>query len=92
MPWSHSFIERLIGTIRREYLDQIFFWNEADFERKLNEYVEYCNEHRVHYAFSDGSTPSEVASVKLRIGKKYGGRNVKWKSHCRGLFTLPMAA
>jgi hypothetical protein len=26
-PMSHPFVERLIGTIRREYLDQIFFWN-----------------------------------------------------------------
>jgi hypothetical protein len=26
VPWSHPFIERLIGTIRREYLDRLFFW------------------------------------------------------------------
>jgi putative transposase len=28
-PRSHPFIERLIGTLRREYLDQTFFWTEA---------------------------------------------------------------
>ena len=27
---SHPFIERLIGTLRREYLDQTFFWNSID--------------------------------------------------------------
>jgi transposase InsO family protein len=26
-PVSHPFVERLIGTIRREYLDRMFFWN-----------------------------------------------------------------
>src|SRR5450756_825648 len=26
VPWSHPFIERFIGTIRREYLDRLFFW------------------------------------------------------------------
>jgi putative transposase len=25
-PVSHPFIERLIGTVRREYLDRAFFW------------------------------------------------------------------
>jgi transposase InsO family protein len=34
-PTSHPFIERLIGTIRREYLDRLFFWNAQDLERKL---------------------------------------------------------
>jgi hypothetical protein len=26
-PLSHPFVERLIGTIWREYLDRVFFWN-----------------------------------------------------------------
>ena len=28
IPISHPFVERLVGTIRREYIDQLFFWNE----------------------------------------------------------------
>jgi putative transposase len=32
---SHPFIERLVGTIRREYLDQILFWTTVDLEEKL---------------------------------------------------------
>jgi putative transposase len=34
-PLSHPFIERLIGTVRREYLDRTLFWNRGDLERKL---------------------------------------------------------
>ena len=32
VPLSHPFVERLIGTIRREYLDRILFWTTADLE------------------------------------------------------------
>ena len=37
-PVSHPFVERLIGTTRREYLDHILFWNVVDLERKLLEF------------------------------------------------------
>ena len=38
IPWSHPFVERLIGTIRREFLDHIMFWISVDLERKLLEF------------------------------------------------------
>jgi putative transposase len=34
-PLSHPFVERLIGTIRRECLDRTLFWTAADLEAKL---------------------------------------------------------
>ena len=33
-PRSHAFVERLIGTNRREFLDRIWFWHQSDLERK----------------------------------------------------------
>ena len=42
-PISHPFVERLIGTIRREYLDRVFFWNAVDLTRKLREFRDYYN-------------------------------------------------
>src|SRR5215831_3538674 len=30
VPMSHPFVERLIGTIRREYLDRTLFWRAID--------------------------------------------------------------
>ena len=35
VPASHPLVERLIGTIRCEYLDRVFFWNSIDLIRKL---------------------------------------------------------
>jgi putative transposase len=34
-PLSHPFVERLIGTVRREYLDRTLFWTTTDLEMKL---------------------------------------------------------
>jgi len=42
-PRSHAFVERLIGTIRREYLDRIWFWSQSDLDRKLEAYKTYYN-------------------------------------------------
>jgi hypothetical protein len=33
---SHPFVERLIGTIRRECLDRTLFWTATDLELKLS--------------------------------------------------------
>jgi hypothetical protein len=30
VPLSHPFVERLIGTVRREYLDRTLFWTKTD--------------------------------------------------------------
>jgi putative transposase len=40
-PVSHPFVERLIETIRREYLCRVFFWNAVDLARKLDEFRDY---------------------------------------------------
>ncbi len=47
-PMSHPFVERLIGSVRRELLDQTFFWTATDLENKLQDYQMYYNEHRCH--------------------------------------------
>ena len=86
---SHPFVERLIGTIRREFLDHVLIWNAIDLERKLEEFRIYYNESRVHQSLS-GSTPGE------RSGESPPGHAVldhyAWRYHCRGLFQMPITA
>ena len=41
VPLSHPFVERLIGTIRRECLDKALFWTTADLEGKLRDFLHY---------------------------------------------------
>jgi putative transposase len=89
VPLSHPFVERVIGTTRREFLDQTIFWNARDLERKLAEFREYYNRHRVH-ASLEGRTPLE-ASGEVALPRA-DLRRVRWRGHCRGLFELPTAA
>ena len=86
VPMSHPFVERLIGSIRRELLDHTFFWTATDLENKLREYQVYYNEHRCHSG-QDGRTP-----VHPGTGNVVDLNSYRWKKHCHGLFQLPVSA
>ncbi len=88
-PVSHSFIEWLIGAIRREYLDRAFFWNAMDLNRELVTFQGYRNAHRGHRSLA-GDTPAQRAgatSPALGAFDYYACR-----PHRRGLFQTPIAA
>ena len=47
-PWQNGFAERLIGSIRRECLDQIIVCGEEHLRRTLLSYASYYNRARTH--------------------------------------------
>ena len=49
-PWQNGFVERLIGSIRRECVDHIIVLGEAHLRRILQSYARYYNETRTHLA------------------------------------------
>jgi transposase InsO family protein len=49
-PWQNGIVERLIGSIRRECVDQIIVLGEAHLGRILKSYARYYNETRTHCA------------------------------------------
>jgi len=87
-PLSHPFVERLIGTIRRECLDRTLFWTTAGLETKLLDFQRYYNGYRAH-AGLDGRTPNP--STDLGCGRA-NLSSYRWQRHCRGLYQTPMAA
>ena len=89
VPLSHPFNERLIGTIRREFLDHILFWNARDLGERLREFQDYYNRHRVHASLR-GKTPLEVGGGS--IVKRAELDRFCWQAHCLDLVQLPLAA
>jgi len=88
VPLSHPFVERLIGTVRREYLDRTLFWTTADLENKLREFQDYYNGHRTHDSLQ-GRTPDQDARASRSVADLC---TYRWQSHCRGLYQTPVAA
>ena len=47
-PWQNPYVERLIGTLRRECLDHIIIMNESHLRRVIGDYPKYYHLDRTH--------------------------------------------
>ncbi len=47
-PWQNPYVERVIGSIRRECLDHMIILGERHLRKVLREYLEYYHESRTH--------------------------------------------
>jgi putative transposase len=60
-PWQNPYVERLIGTLRRECLDHIVVLNDAHLRRLLSHYFLYYHSARTHLALDkDAPEPRPV--------------------------------
>jgi transposase InsO family protein len=60
-PWQSPYVERLIGSIRRECLDHMIVFGEAHLKRLLGSYFPYYHKARCHRALGgDAPHPREV--------------------------------
>ena len=67
-PWQNAFVERVIGSIRRECLDRVIVLNERHLERILTSYFDYYHRWCAHLSLEMDSPESR--SVQLpALGK-----------------------
>src|ERR1700687_623915 len=57
-PWQNAYVERVIGSIRRECLDQVVIFNERHLQRVLSSYVDYYHRTRTHLSLDKDSPHS----------------------------------
>ena len=65
-PWQNGYCERVICSIRREFLDHIIILNENHLRNLLKEYFHYYNYQRTHLGLDKDSPESRLVQV---IGK-----------------------
>ena len=54
-PWPNGYVERVIGSVRRECLDHVIVFNPRHLRRILKEYFEYYHEARTHLGLGKDS-------------------------------------
>jgi putative transposase len=68
-PWQRAYVERVVGSIRRECLDHVIVFHEASLRRTLASYLDYYHRSRTHLSLGKdspeprGIQPPEMGSV-----------------------------
>ena len=63
-PWQRAYVERVIGSIRRECLDHVVILDEEGLRRVLSSYFRYYHRSRLHLSLDkDSPDPRSVQSV-----------------------------
>ena len=57
-PWQRAYVERVIGTIRRECLDYMIVFSEASLHRHLKAFLAYYHDSRTHLSLAKDSPES----------------------------------
>src|ERR1700674_3461642 len=67
-PWQNAYVERVIGSIRRECLDHIVIFNERHLRRVLSSYVDYYQRTRTHLSL-DKDCPDSRPMQHRSVGR-----------------------
>ena len=84
-PWQNPFVERLIGSVRRECLDHIIVWNERSLRRTLRSYFAYYQDSRTHLALAKDAPESRAVEKPERgriiVIPQVGGLHHRYQRH-----------
>jgi putative transposase len=79
-PWQRAYVERLIGSIRRECLDHVIVFDEGSLRRMLASYFDYYHGSRTHLSLGKDS-PERRPVHRLEIGPVVAIRQVGGLHH-----------
>ncbi len=82
-PWQNPYVERLIGSIRRECLDHIIIFNEHHLRGVLSSYFQYHHKTRTHLSLNkDCPQPRRIqppSAGKIVACPEVGGRHHRYE-------------
>jgi putative transposase len=65
-PWQNAYVERVIGSIRRECLDYVVIFNQRHLRRVLASYVDYYHRTRTHLSLDKDCPDSRPVQSPAR--------------------------
>ena len=80
-PWQRAYVERVIGSIRRECLDHVVVLNEESLRRTMRSYLSYYHRSRLHLSLDrDSPDGRPVQSVgKIMAIAEVGGLHHRYE-------------
>jgi hypothetical protein len=75
-PWQNPYVERVIGSMRRECLDHVIVIGEAHLRRILRAYLAYYHRSRTHLALGKDAPDGRVAcsrAGRIVVAPEVGG-------------------
>ena len=82
-PWQNPYVERLIGSVRRECLDHSIILNERHLRRILGSYLDYYHGSRTHLSLGkdtpDGRPVQPAGSGTVVSLPKVGGLHHRYE-------------
>lgn len=82
-PWQNAYVERLIGSIRRECLDHVIALNESGLRRILKSYFDYYEHSRTHLSLGKDAPISRpvqpVGSGRIEAIPQVGGLHHRYE-------------
>ena len=65
-PWQRAYVERVIGSIRRECLNHVIVFQESSLRRILASYFEYYHRSRTHLSLGkDSPEPRSIQPAEM---------------------------
>ena len=74
-PWQNGYVERVIGTLRRECLDRVLIFDAPQLRRILSAYAAYYNQARTHLSLCKDSRSRWLGPATLMAAKRAGADN-----------------
>jgi transposase InsO family protein len=62
-PWQNAYVERFIGSVRRECLDHVIVCTERGLRRVLDAHVDYYQRSRTHLALDKDAPVSRAVAA-----------------------------
>jgi putative transposase len=80
-PWQRAYVERVIGSIRRECLDHAIVFSEESLRRQLRSYFSYYHGTRLHLSLDkDSPDPRPIQTVGRVVAiPKVGGLHYRYE-------------